>query len=105
MLIMLLAGPGANLLYSSVFSSVLNSSQFVHQASSAQHGDTYYFSKPESWQATQDIAQLRSAAQLFLVMTVNYFYFSRVSPISSGESVLFQRSAAAALVCVSDDEV
>ena len=104
MLIMLLAGPGANLLYSSVFSSVLNSSQFVHQASSAQHGDTYYFSKPESWQATQDIAQLRSVvAQLFLVMTVNYFYFSRVSPISSGESVLFQRSAAAALVCVSDE--
>ena len=103
MLIMLLAGPGANLLYSSVFSSVLNSSQFVHQASSAQHGDTYYFSKPESWQATQDIAQLRSVTQLFLVMTVNYFYFSRVSPISSGESVLFQRSAAAALVCVTDE--
>ena len=97
---MLLAGPGANLLYSSVFSSVLNTSQFVHQAICAQHGDTYYFSKPESWQATQDIAQLRSVTQLFSVMTVNYFYFSRVSPISSGYSVLFQRSAARCCPCL-----
>ena len=53
------AGPGANQIYSSVFTAVLNSS-FIVDYETVSHGlDSYYFTKPEVWRYSDDIAQLR----------------------------------------------
>ena len=53
------SGPGAATILANVFSSVLNNSQYVEFESSSHGLDNYYFTKRESWRATDDIAQLR----------------------------------------------
>ena len=53
------AGPGANFILASVFSAVLNNSHMVDYTSSSRGLDSFYFTKSDSWQATEDIAQLR----------------------------------------------
>ena len=53
------SGPGAATILANVFSSVLNNSQYVEFESSGHGLDNYYFTKRESWRATDDIAQLR----------------------------------------------
>ena len=53
------SGPEASNILSNVFSSVLNNSEYVEYESSSHGQDNYYFSKKDSWRATDDIAQLR----------------------------------------------
>ena len=53
------AGPGANFILASVFSAVLNTSHMLDFTSSSRGLDSFYFTKSDSWQATEDIAQLR----------------------------------------------
>ena len=67
------AGPGANQIYRSVFTTVLNSS-FIVDYETVSHGlDSYYFTKPEVWRNSDDSAQLRrlgSMINLTLLVTV-----------------------------------
>ena len=53
------SGPGAATILANVFSAVLNNSQYVDFESSSHGLDNYYFTKRETWRATDDIAQLR----------------------------------------------
>ena len=57
--VLVTAGPDANFIYSSVFSAVLNNSRMVDFRSSSRGIESFYFTKPDTWQATDDIAQLR----------------------------------------------
>ena len=57
--VVITAGPGANFILASVFSAVLNNSHMVDFSSSSRGLDSFYFTKSDSWQATEDIAQLR----------------------------------------------
>ena len=57
--VLVTSGPGANIIMASVFSSVLNNSHMVDFSSSFRGLDSFYFTKSDSWQATEDIAQLR----------------------------------------------
>ena len=53
------SGEGANQIYQNVLTSVLNGSSIVDFQTSSHGLDSFYFTKPESWRASDDIAQLR----------------------------------------------
>ena len=53
------SGPGANQIYQNVFTSVLNNSYIVDYETVSHGMDSFYFTKPDSWKTSDDIAQLR----------------------------------------------
>ena len=53
------SGPGANQIYQNVLTTVLNGSSIVDFQTSSHGLDSFYFTKSESWRASDDIAQLR----------------------------------------------
>ena len=53
------SGEGADQIYQNVLTSVLNSSSMVDFKTSSHGFDSFYFTKAESWRASDDIAQLR----------------------------------------------
>ena len=53
------SGPGANQIYQNVFTSVLNNSRAVDFETVSHGTDSFYFTKPDSWKTSDDIAQLR----------------------------------------------
>ena len=54
-----MSGPGANSIFSTVLGSVLNNTDMLNLVNREHGTQNYYFSKEDSWKATDDIAQLR----------------------------------------------